>query len=187
MNKQKILIYDFIELFHIFDELKNELNLELIEIKKNKLLKNSLFNIEDYLVISKEMIPGINNLFLVNSFPTKMVKLVERLNISFLRLRFHQQSEIKIGNYLINLNSRELTSFNNKLKLTEKEANTIIYLLKFNKPIPVSELQAKVWGYQSELETHTVETHIYRLRKKILKTFNDSRFITSKKNGYQIN
>ena len=45
----------------------------------------------------------------------------------------------------------------------------------------------KVWQYQSDIETHTVETHIYRLRKKILNTFNDNEFIISKKNGYQIN
>ena len=51
----------------------------------------------------------------------------------------------------------------------------------------VSELQEKVWGYQKELETHTVETHIHRLRKKISNTFSDNNFIISNKNGYQIN
>ena len=73
-----------------------------------------------------------------------------------------------------------------KLKLTEKEINSIIYLSKSTKAIKILELQSKVWGYQSELETHTVETHIYRLRKKILKTFNDNNFIISGKDGYQI-
>ena len=75
---------------------------------------------------------------------------------------------------------------NTNLKLTEKEINTITYLSKSNTPISINELQKKVWSYQSDLETHTVETHIYRLRKKILETFNDSEFIISKKNGYQI-
>ena len=75
---------------------------------------------------------------------------------------------------------------NNKLKLTEKEINIITYLSKLNKPISVEELQEKVWGYQFNVETHTVETHIYRLRKKILSTFDDNKFIISKKNGYQI-
>ena len=75
---------------------------------------------------------------------------------------------------------------NTKLKLTEKEINTIIYLSKSNKPVSIDELQEKVWSYQSDIETHTVETHIYRLRKKILKIFNDNEFIVSKKNGYQI-
>jgi len=87
---------------------------------------------------------------------------------------------------LINLNSREMLSKDRKLKLTEKEVNTIIYLSQVNKPTSIEELQMNVWGYRSDIETHTVETHIYRLRKKILKNFNDENFILSKKNGYQI-
>ena len=79
-----------------------------------------------------------------------------------------------------------MLSKNLKLKLTEKEINTITYLSKSDKPVSVDELQEKVWSYQSDIETHTVETHIYRLRKKILNTFNDNNFITSEKNGYQI-
>ena len=70
--------------------------------------------------------------------------------------------------------------------MTEKEINTIYYLFKSNKPVSINELQDKVWSYQSDIETHTVETHIYRLRKKFLNTFNDKEFIISKKNGYQI-
>ena len=64
--------------------------------------------------------------------------------------------------------------------------DTIIYLSKINKPVSIDELQSKVWGYNLEIETHTVETHIYRLRKKIVKSFNDSNFITSDKLGYYI-
>ena len=75
---------------------------------------------------------------------------------------------------------------NIKLKLTEKEINTITYLLKSNKAVSIDELQDKVWSYQSDIETHTVETHIYRLRKKILKSFDDENLLLSKKNGYQI-
>ena len=75
---------------------------------------------------------------------------------------------------------------NNKLKLTEKEINTITYLSKLDRPVSIDELQEKVWSYQTNIETHTVETHIYRLRKKILNTFNDDKFIISEKDGYQI-
>ncbi len=75
---------------------------------------------------------------------------------------------------------------NSKIKFTEKEINTITYLSNSNKPVSIDELQKNVWSYQSDIETHTVETHIYRLRKKILNTFNDKSFITSEKNGYQI-
>ena len=86
----------------------------------------------------------------------------------------------------LDLNSREILINNIKLKLTEKEINTIIYLSKSNQPVTINELQKKVWSYQSDMETHTVETHIYRLRKKFLSTFDDNEFIISKKNGYQI-
>ena len=59
-------------------------------------------------------------------------------------------------------------------------------VIKSNKPINIDELQKKVWSYQPDIETHTVETHIYRLRKKIMNTFNENEFIVSKKDGYQI-
>ena len=93
---------------------------------------------------------------------------------------------MKVNNYTLDLNSREILTNHTKLKLTEKEINTITYLFKSNKPVSIDELQEKVWSYQSDIETHTVETHIYRLRKKFLNTFNDKEFIISKKNGYQI-
>ena len=91
-----------------------------------------------------------------------------------------------VGNYNLNLNSREMSSGDKKLKLTEKEIDTIVYLFKVASSVKIQELQLNVWGYQSQLETHTVETHIYRLRKKILKIFNDENFIISKKDGYEI-
>ena len=61
-----------------------------------------------------------------------------------------------------------------------------MYLFKSVKSVNIDELQSKVWRYQSQLETHTVETHIYRLRKKILNVFGDENFIISNKNGYEI-
>ena len=61
-----------------------------------------------------------------------------------------------------------------------------MYLFKSAKSVNIDELQSKVWRYQSQLETHTVETHIYRLRKKILNVFGDENFIISNKNGYEI-
>ena len=82
--------------------------------------------------------------------------------------------------------SKEFKADNKKLKLTEKEVNTIIYLSKKMKTVSIKELQKNVWRYQSNIETHTVETHIYRLRKKISEIFKDEDFIVSKKNGYQI-
>jgi DNA-binding response OmpR family regulator len=186
MNSQKLIIYDYIELFNILNELKNELNIEISQIPKDDLSNLLLRNNENNLIITQKKILEIENQVIANDLPIKIFKLVEKFNIEFLKKKFGQQSEIDIGNYKINLNSRELMFNKKKIKLTEKESSIILYLLKYKKPISIEELQSKVWGYQSELETHTVETHIYRLRKKILKIFNDANFIISKKNGYQI-
>ncbi|MBD1159619.1 helix-turn-helix domain-containing protein, partial [Pelagibacterales bacterium SAG-MED19] len=70
--------------------------------------------------------------------------------------------------------------------LTEREINLIIFLKKSKLPVNINELQKKVWKYGSDLDTHTVETHIYRLRKKIKEKFNDEKFILSSKKGYFI-
>ena len=111
---------------------------------------------------------------------------VEKLDNFYSNDLFFKGLLIKVKNYTIDLNSREMLANKTRLKLTEKEINTITYLSKSNKPVSIEELQEKVWSYQSDMETHTVETHIYRLRKKILNTFKDNKFIISKKNGYQI-
>ena len=128
-------------------------------MKKLKILNN-------YLIISNKKYSNIEYQFVLDNTPINIFKLVEKINIEFLKLQFNSQSEVKINNYIIDLNSREMAINNNKLRLTEKEINTIIYLSKSNKPVSIDELQEKVWSYQSDIETHTVETHIYRLRKK---------------------
>ena len=182
MTNQKLIIYDFIQLYLILDELKDQINFEIINIEKEKLnipLDNSL-------VITRKKIPSIDNQIILETIPIKLTKLIEKFNISFLKQKFSEQSEMNIGNYKINLNSREMSFKDLTLKLTEKESKVILFLSKSNKPVNVDQLQSEVWGFNSKLETHTVETHIYRLRKKINDKFNDENFIISKKNGYQI-
>ena len=138
------------------------------------------------MIISNKKYSDIGNQFVLENIPINIFKLVEKINIEFLKIQFNNQSQVKLNNYTIDLNSREMLINSTKLKLTEKEINTITYLSKSNIPVSIEELQDKVWSYQSDIETHTVETHIYRLRKKILSTFNDNEFIVSKKNGYKI-
>ena len=128
-----------------------------------------------------------DNQFVLDNIPIKISKLIEKINIQSLKMQYNDKSELKINQYKIDLNSRELIEKNNKLKLTEKEANIIVYLSQSDNSVSIDQLQFDVWGYRSKLETHTVETHIYRLRKKILKKFNDNDFIISHKNGYKIN
>ena len=186
MSTQNLIIYKFKELYHIFEELSLDLNFKIIFIDTENSLNEKVKNTNDFLVISNKKCPNIGNQFVLHNAPINIFKLVEKLNIEFLKIKFNNQSHVKVNNYTIDLNAREMLTNDFSLKLTEKEINTITYLSKSNKPVSIEELQEKVWSYQSDIETHTVETHIYRLRKKILKVFNDHEFIISKKNGYQI-
>ena len=186
MSVQNLIIYKFNELYQILEELGLDLNFKIICANNENYLSDSVKNLNNYLVISNKKYSAIDNQFVLDNRPINIFKLLEKINIEFLKLQFNSQSEVKVKNYIIDLNSREMLIKDNKLKLTEKEINTITYLSKSDKPVSIDELQKKVWSYQSDIETHTVETHIYRLRKKILNTFNDKNFIISEKNGYQI-
>jgi hypothetical protein len=186
MNLKKLIIYDFKELFKILCEIKKELNYEIIEIPAENPLNISLKKKNDHLVIVKKLEKNLNNQILITSLPIKLSKLIEKLNIEFLKRNFHSQSELKIQKYNLDINSRELIFKDKKIKLTEKESNIILYISNSTKPVSIEDLQLNVWGYHSDLETHTVETHIYRLRKKILAIFDDNDFISSEKNGYLI-
>ena len=173
-------------MYHILEELDLDLNFKVIYIDNDNLLNDKIKNLNNYLIISNKKDINITNMIVIDNLPIKIFKLIEKTNIEFLKLQFNNQSQVKINNYIIDLNSREIFLNNIRLKLTEKEINTIIYLSKTTKPVSVNNLQENVWSYQSDIETHTVETHIYRLRKKILSAFDDNEFIISKKNGYQI-
>ena len=186
MSGQNLIIYKFTSLFHILEELSLDLNFNIIQIESENLLNEKTKNLKNCLIISSKKNLNIRNQVILDIIPININKLIEKINIEFLKLQFNKQSQLKINDYIIDLNSREMIFNNERLKLTEKETNTITYLLKVNKPVSVDELQENVWSYQSDIETHTVETHIYRLRKKILNTFNDKDFIISEKNGYQI-
>ena len=186
VNTKNLIIYKFISLYHILEELGLDLNFNIIFVDSESSLNDKVKNLNNYLIIVDKRYSNIGNQFVLDGTPINIFKLVEKINIEFLKLQFNSQSEIKVNNYTIDLNSREILKENTKLKLTEKEINTITYLSKSSKPVSINELQKKVWSYQSDVETHTVETHIYRLRKKFLNVFNDNEFIISKKNGYQI-
>ena len=183
---QNLIIYKFTSLYLILEELSLDLNFKISFINNENSLNEKVKIPSNYLIISNKKYSNVSNQLVLDNTPINIFKLVEKINIEFLKLKFSSQSEVKINNYTIDLNSREILINNTKLKLTEKEINTISYLSDSDKPVSIDELQEKVWGYQSGIETHTVETHIYRLRKKILNTFDDNEFIVSKKDGYQI-
>ena len=186
MSSQNLIIYKFNGLYQILEELGLDFNFNISFEENENSLNDQVKKQKNHLVISNKKYSQVEDLLVLDNLPINIFKLIEKINIEFLKLQFNSQSEVIVKNYTIDLNSREMLKNNIKLKLTEKEINTITYLSKSAKPVSIDELQEKVWSYQSDIETHTVETHIYRLRKKILNIFNDKNFIISEKNGYQI-
>ena len=184
MNNENLVIYDFKILYEILNEISDHINFKLINI--NKITDLDLKAQDNYLVISNKKIKDIENQIEITNFPIDIVKLVENINIKFLKKKYNQQLEIDLGVYKLNLNSRKIYNNEKSLDLTERESNIIVFLNNSKNPVKISKLQTEVWGHNSKLETHTVETHIYRLRKKINDIFSDSNFIKSSKLGYTI-
>jgi hypothetical protein len=191
---QNVFIINFNSLYEILDEIKENLSFKIIKIENEKDFENK-FDLDrlDYLVISKtdhKLLPNINitdKIFLgFNDLPLSFKKLLELINIKLIKLKFNQQSKITIKGYELNLNSKFFYKGNLKLRLTEKEIEIILYLNDLKIKHDVADLQKNIWGYSTNMETHTVETHIYRLRKKISVLFKDEKFILSHKNGYYI-
>ena len=186
MNNQTLVIYEFDIMYDILKEIESHLNFKLIKISKNNLKDFQLTNNQNYLIITQKNIKDQNNQIIIDKLPIEITKLIESININFLKTIYNQQSDINLGNYKLNLNSRKIIQNGNSLSLTERETDIIIFLSRATNPVKISKLQTEVWGHNSKLETHTVETHIYRLRAKISKNFNDDNFILSSKQGYTI-
>ncbi len=198
MTKQNINIVDFETLYNILHEIKSNLSFDIFNYRKendfledldnnNKDLSNSVIIVKS---LSKKLLDHIKidkrKIIYFESLPLSLTKLVEKINILLIQQRYNYQSKINIKNYILDLNSRTIVNNNKYLKLTEKEIDIILFLNDSKKPEKINVLQNKVWGYSQKLETHTVETHIYRLRKKIRDSFNDENFILSLDDGYSI-
>tara|TARA_Y100000389_G_scaffold203991_1_gene254430 strand:+ start:855 stop:1421 length:567 start_codon:yes stop_codon:yes gene_type:complete len=181
MVKQNLIIYRIPQLYIILKELEFMFNFKIVNVlNKKELTKyHSLNN----LIITYDN-AFLNFNYLKIKFPVKIFKLIEKININFLKLKTREKSSIIIGDYKLDLNSREITLNNKSINLTEKEINLILFLNNSDKSVEIQKLQSEVWNYKSDLETHTVETHIHRLRKKIKEKLNKSDFILSNKDGY---
>ena len=186
MNSKILFVYNFNKLFEILNEIKENLNFEIQSIEKNKLNEVNYNTLNNYLIIKRENCKNTDKCLEIKEIPIKLFDLIEKINLSFLRNQFNNQSELKVGKYILDLNSRKIYFKNKSLDLTEKESDLILFI-NSNKKASLREIQSQVWGYSPNLETHTVETHIYRLRKKILQNFKDSDFIQHDKRGYFLN
>ncbi len=185
MNSRILIIYEYQILYQILNEISESLNFEITQSNSKDLKELKYDPKNNYLIISKKKIEGIKNSLVLENVPIKFEKLIEIINIKFLKNKFLDQSNIKIGEYDLDLNSRKISLGDKSLNLTERETNLIIFI-KDKKNVTIKELQKMVWDYSPDLETHTVETHIYRLRKKMKETFGDESFILNTSNGYSI-
>ena len=207
MIKHNIILVECNPLYQILFEIKNNFLFEMknfiLKDLNNADLTNSIilskFIHKDYLLQNKNieqkkiifLLKKNENFNKINNtqyifYPFNIYDLVEKINTELIKQKYNDQSFIKILNYSLDINSRIISNDSGRLKLTEREVDIILFLNDHKKPQKVNILQNQVWKYSSELETHTVETHIYRLRKKIIDKFKDDNFILSDENGYSI-
>jgi len=212
MIKQNINIVEMPILYNILEEIKENLSFKIVNyikledfknfLNENKVLNNILiitkFDNKDFFIKKKIELNNIfffskkniqiNDLgnFNIVQYPINIYSFIEKINIQLIKQKYNSQSKIKVKNYLMDLNSRIIANNKKSLKLTEREMDIILFLIEKKQPQKINDLQNQVWRYSSELETHTVETHIYRLRKKINDSFNDENFIISTDKGYFI-
>ena len=191
---QNVIIINYNSLYEIFDDLKENLPFNIIKFKNEDdfFKDNSLDKRKSLIILNKKTKLLFNhglhesNILYLNDLPLSFEKLLEKININLIKLRYGLQSKINIKDFQLDVNSKHLSKLGLTLKLTEKEIEIILYLNKKKINCDIADLQKNIWGYSANIETHTVETHIYRLRKKIDKVFKDKKFIVSQKNGYLI-
>jgi hypothetical protein len=145
-------------------------NFPLIIISKSPITQNKL----PHEFIEQSTIP-----LSILDFEKKIISLLARY-------KFKKSSLIHLCGYILNKNERKIERNNLKLQLTEKEIDCLILFSQIDKPLSRSFILKNIWKYSPESDTHTVETHIYRLRKKILEKFGDNNFIKNNNGGYYI-
>jgi len=198
MFKQSIILVDFDKLYNILDEVKHLFKFNVssykdsdsvekeLEINNQNILNSVIIVKNENNILFKNEKINRNNILVINDLPLKVEKIIEKINIKLIKQKYNSQSNLVIKDYFLDLNSRIISKNKIKLKLTEREIDIILFLDHSKIPKTVEQFQNDVWGYSSGLETHTVETHIYRLRKKINDTFKDESFIMSTDKGYKI-
>ena len=196
MLKKNLYLVDLQNLYKILKELKEYLDFNLTYISESDLinslkkdqidLKSNVYIVSDQLQKNFQKLGILDQTLFLTKDLMSIKVLFEKINISFLKLNYNFQSNIIIKNYKLNINSKLIINDISSIKLTEKEVKMILYLFNSDKSVSAKELQKKIWHQKENLETHTVETHIYRLRKKFFDVFKDVNFIISDKLGYFI-
>ncbi len=120
------------------------------------------------------------------NLPTTVKEINNIVEGGAVKKKFSENSSIKIKSYLLDKNEKKLSRKDSFVILTEKEIQLLELFLNKEKAISKSDILSQVWHYASDADTHTVETHIYRLRKKINDKFSDNNFILNNKEGYYL-
>ena len=205
MHKLKILVFGPESFISTLTELKLYFNFNLTSIKndiiqnnvdvlichKDKLEDKEAMNlIKKYnclkILASNKDIKNLKTFNFILKLPTSIKEINNLVESSVAKEKFVKNSSIYVKSYSIDKNEKKLFKDNNFIVLTEKEIQLLELFLSTKEPIPKEKILLQVWKYSSDADTHTVETHIYRLRKKINDSFGDNNFILNNKQGYYI-
>ena len=196
MFNQKLYIINLPNFYDIINELQEHIGYEVSkfdskEIFFDKYKKESIFIENSILVVHEKeynfFVKDINEHQIIKFIPpVNIFTFTENLNVRFIQRKYQDQSNINVKGFFLDINSRQLKKGKSCLKLTERETDMILFLNNSKKPVNIETLEKEIWQHSSELETHTVETHIYRLRKKIKAEFGNDELIISNKDGYTI-
>ncbi len=196
MVNQKLYIINLSNFYNIISELQDHIGYEVFKFDNKEIFYDKYdsksISIENSILIVHEkdfnsFVKNINEDQIIKfKAPVNIFTFIENLNVKFIQKKYQDQSNINIKDFLLDINSRELKKGKSSLKLTERETDMILFLNNSKIPLNVETLEKEIWQHSSELETHTVETHIYRLRKKIKAEFGNDELIKSNKDGYTI-
>ena len=196
MVNQKLYIINLSNFYDIISELKEHIGYKISKFDNKEIFldkhKSKGISIENSILVVHEkeynfFVKNVNEDQIIKfKPPVNIFTFIENLNVKFIQKKYQDQSNVNVKDFFLDINSRELKKGETSLKLTERETDMILFLNNSNKPVNVETLEKEIWQHSSELETHTVETHIYRLRKKIKAEFGNDDLIKSNKSGYTI-
>ena len=170
------------------NNLKQEnINAIISDIENSKKLSSLNFNKPKILIQENgKTIQSKDKYSLIIKLPLNLIQFNQDVINICKKFEFKNNSLISIKDYILDKNERTLKKNNIHLKITEKEINFIENLHVSSKPLSREFILKNIWNYSTDTETHTVETHIYRLRQKIKNQFKDNTFIKNSKKGYSL-
>tara|TARA_B100001057_G_scaffold468703_1_gene528167 strand:- start:101 stop:706 length:606 start_codon:yes stop_codon:yes gene_type:complete len=201
MHKLNVLIFGPPSFVSTLDELKPFLKFNLLfndsnsehdiilihnEVLKDKSKKNFIASSNNIKIYASKKKDLSSNYDAYLELPANLKEINAVVEDVTAKSKFSKNSSIEIKNYLLNKNEKKLYKQNEFIILTEKEIQLLEIFLENKDPISKNNILSTVWNYSADADTHTVETHIYRLRKKISEKFNDEKFILNNKYGYYL-